>query len=194
MKRTLIATALVTTLGTSAFAATETQIEAIDSFSAGINTDLMTEEQLNIAYGIINSGDSRGEKLAKLRALEADTVNFNLANISDAEKRHLQQYAPNADLETVTKDQMLAALAVSYGNASESEKAERVQAVLNDYSVVDTMAQDITEGRERMIRAYAPNVDLSTLSEEDVQTIMSYIHSDMSRGETAGKIEAIINS
>ena len=194
MKPTLIATALVTTLGTSAFAATETQIEAIDSFSAGINTDLMTEEQLNIAYGIINSGDSRGEKLAKLRALEADTVNFNLANISDAEKRHLQQYAPNVDLETVTKDQMLAALAVSYGNASESEKAERVQAVLNDYSVVDTMAQDITEGRERMIRSYAPNVDLSTLSEEDVQTIMSFIHSDMSRGETAGKIEAIINS
>ena len=194
MKPTLIATALVTTLGTSAFAATETQIEAIDSFSAGINTDLMTEEQLKIAYGIINSGDSRGEKLAKLRALEADTVNFNLANISDAEKRHLQQYAPNVDLETVTKDQMLAALAVSYGNASESEKAERVQAVLNDYSVVDTMAQDITEGRERMIRSYAPNVDLSTLSEEDVQTIMSFIHSDMSRGETAGKIEAIINS
>lgn len=194
MKRTLIATALVTTLSTTAFAATDAQVEAVDTFAAGIDTNAMTDAQLDVAYGIVTSGDSRGEKIAQLRALEADTTKYSQANISAAEMMRIEKYAPEVDLTTVEKDQVLSALAITYGSASEGEKRERVQAVLKDYNVVNTLATDISEGQERMIENYVPDVDFSKLTEEDLQLILTYIHSGMSRGETRGKIEAIINS
>jgi hypothetical protein len=106
----------------------------------------------------------------------------------------LQDYAPDADLTTITQAQAQTALAITYGGESESEKAERVQAILTDVTMIDAMAAEITAGQLNQIQAYAPDVDVSVLTEQDVDLIMTFIYSDMSRGEKLGKIYSILNS
>ncbi|SHI08045.1 hypothetical protein [Marivita hallyeonensis] len=194
MKRMMIATALVTTLGTAAMAATDEQIQQIERFAPGIETSNLTEAELQTAYGIVTSGDSRGEKIAKLRALETDANAGSFEMLSDAELMRLEQYAPGFDWTDVTPAQAQAALAITYGGDSEGVKSERVQAILTDENSMTEMNADITAGQRMMITNYAPNVDVDALSESDVQSILSVIHSGASRGEIAGQIEAIAGS
>ena len=193
MTRLMIATALTTTIATSAFAMTDAQIEQIENFSADVNVEALSETQLETAYTIVTSGDDRSNKLARLRALEAGDNPEDMAMISAAEMDRLERYAPNADLSMISQAQAEAAIAVIYGGGTRSEKGERVEAILNDYMVVETMAADISEGRLNIIQEYAPNVDASDLSEQDVQLIMNFIHSGMSRGEKLNRIDAVVN-
>jgi len=193
MTRLMIATALTTTIATSAFAMTDAQIEQIENFSADVNVEALSETQLETAYTIVTSGDDRSNKLARLRALEAGDNPEDMAMISAAEMDRLERYAPNADLSMISQAQAEAAIAVIYGGGTRSEKGERVEAILNDYMVVETMAADISEGRLNIIQEYAPNVDANDLSEQDVQLIMNFIHSGMSRGEKLNRIDAVVN-
>ena len=194
MKRIMIATALTTTLATSAFAVTEGQIDQIEAFAPGMNTSVLSETELQTAYGIVTSGDSVSEKRAKLRSLTADGEADGFAMISEAEMLRLQRYAPNIDLSLITQSQAEAALAITYGGESEGDKAERVQAILSDAQVIDTMSGDITVGQSNMIQSFAPDVDVTELTEEDVELILSFIHGGMSRSEALSKIESIVNS
>ncbi|WP_411224602.1 hypothetical protein [Marivita sp. S2033] len=188
----MIATALVTTLSTAAFAASEAQIQEVQTFSADIDTSSFTDTQYDIAYGIIHAGMSQGEKIAKLRALAEDTDNSSMADIGQAELQRLKEYAPDADFTNATKAQVQSALAVTYGGESEGVKSDRVKNIFADHNSMETMNMEITAGEAAMIQEYAPNVDVSTLTDQQVQTIKSFIYSDMSRGEKVGKIESIV--
>ena len=127
MTRMMIATALATTLGTAAFAATEAQIQQVQTFNTGIDTSTFTDTDYDIAYGIVTSGMSNGEKTAKLRALGTDdNVDMGIAMISEAEMARLLDYAPNTDFGAITQSQAEAALAVTYGGGAMSESGVRV--------------------------------------------------------------------
>jgi uncharacterized protein YaiL (DUF2058 family) len=195
MKRMMIATALATTLGTAGFAATEAQKEQVAGFNSGIDTSGYTDSDFDIAYGIVTSGMSNGEKTAKLRALGTeDNIDMGIAMISEAEMARLQQYAPDADFGVITQSQAEAALAVTYGGESNSVITDRVQTILRgDEMDEETMAM-VSAGQASMLQSYVPEADLSRLSDGELALALSYVYSDMSRGEKASEIQALIDS
>lgn len=194
MKRMMIATALATTIGTAAFAATEGQIQQVQTFNSGIDTSTFSDSDYDVAYGIVTSGMSHGEKSAELRAMATDdSGDTGIANISEAEMAQLQQYTPDANFDAITQSQAEAALAVTYSGESPSEITRRVQNILNGAEMdADTMAA-ISAGQESMLRTYVPNADLSDLTKDELLLAMSYVHSGMSRSETSAQIKALIN-
>jgi hypothetical protein len=194
MTRMMIATALATTLGTAAFAATEAQIQQVQTFNTGIDTSTFTDTDYDIAYGIVTSGMSNGEKTAKLRALGTDdNVDMGIAMISEAEMARLLDYAPNTDFGAITQSQAEAALAVTYGGESRATITSRVESILGGAEMDADTLTIVSEGQAAMLRSYVPEADVTVLTQEELALAMSYVHSGMSRSEKAAQIEALIN-
>ncbi|MCL3882236.1 hypothetical protein [Marivita sp. GX14005] len=194
MKRLMIATALATTLGTGAFALTEAEMIEVQTFNTDIDTSGYTEQDYNIAYGIIHSGMSHGEKTAKLKALEHDNnIDMGPVRLSEAEIARLREYAPDADLTNVTQAQAEAALAVSYGANSEAEAASRVASILQGKEMDDETTAAMNTGRINILRSYVPDADLAGLTEDELELALAYAHSGMSRGEKVERIQALLN-
>lgn len=194
MTRMMIATALATTLGTAAFAATEAQIQQVQTFNTGIDTSTFTDTDYDIAYGIVTSGMSNGEKTAKLRALGTDdNVDMGIAMISEAEMARLLDYAPNTDFGAITQSQAEAALAVTYGGESRATITNRVESILGGAEMDADTLTIVSEGQAAMLRSYVPEADVTVLTQEELALAMSYVHSGMSRNEKAAQIEALIN-
>jgi hypothetical protein len=192
MKRMMIATALATTIGTAGIAATEAEIQQVQSFDASIDTSGLTAEQYDLAYNIVTSGDSFSDKSAKLRALTTKgEIDQSVAMISDAELDRLLRYAPNADLNNVSQAQAEMAIVASYSGDSFSEVSLRVQSILDGDD--ETTRIVVGEGVENLLRRYAPDADLTGLTAEELSIAMSYINSDMTRTDTAERIQALLN-
>lgn len=194
MNRLMIATALVASLGTAGFAATDAQIEQIENFDPNLDTSGFSDTDYTIAYGIVTSGMSRGEKAAKLRALETeDNIDMGMAMISEAEIERLREYAPDVDYGTITQNQAETALAVSYSGTTRSIAAERVQQILGGVEVDPETLVLVDQGREAMIQSYVPEANVGLLTEDERDLAVSYIHSSMSRGEKIQRIEELLD-
>jgi hypothetical protein len=192
MKRMMIATALATTLGTAGLAATEAQIQQVQNFAPGIDTSGFTDEQYDLAYVIVTSGESYSEQVSKLRALAIeDDSPRGMPLLSEAEMQRLLKYAPDADLGTVTQAQAEMAIAMTYGSESESEITSRVQSILDDSSADARVT--VGAGVETLLRRYAPEADLTDLTAEELALAMGYINSEMTRTETADRIQSLLN-
>lgn len=194
MKRMMIATALATTLGTAGFAATEAEMDKVTTFAPGVDTSTYTESDFNIAYGIVNSGMSRGEKIAKLRALETDNnVDMGVAMITEAEMARLREYAPDVDFTNLTQAQAEAALAVTYGANSEAEIPARIAGIVEGAEMdADTMAM-VSDGQQQILMTYLSEDEIASLSEDELQLALSYAYSGMSRSQKINQMEALIN-
>lgn len=197
MKNLMIATALATTLATSAFAVNETQIGEIKNFAAGIDVESMTEDELEIAYGVVTSGMSRGDKLAKLRSLaETDgpvVMEVAMAELSETELERLMQYAPDVDFAVVTQAQAEAALAATYSSGSPDDIAQRVMAILtNDATMVGEM-NNASRAEMEIIRGYVPEADVMSLSQAELNTALSIAYGGDSPNEKTAKIKAIVD-
>lgn len=194
MKRMMIATALATTLGTTAFAANQAQMEQVDTYASGVDTSTYTDRDYDIAYGFITSGMSKSEVIAKLRALSTeDNVDSGMAMISEAEMVRLQRYAPDADLTTITQDQAETALAVTYGGEPESMITERVQNILAGMEMdAETMAV-VSQGQMNMLSNYISEDEIATLNEDQLELALGYAYSGMSRGDKLQQIESLLN-
>ena len=194
MNRLMIATALVATLGTAGFAATDAQVEQIQNFDPNLDTSGFSDSDYDIAYGIVTSGMSRGEKAAKLRALATeDNVDMGIAMISEAEMERLQEYAPGVDFGTITQNQAETALAVSYSGVERSVAAERVQQILGGVEADPETLVLVDQGREAMIQSYVPEANVGLMTEDERNLAVSFIHSSMSRGEKIQRIEALLD-
>ncbi|MFA8388236.1 MAG: hypothetical protein ACEPO2_21670 [Pelagibaca sp.] len=194
MNRLMIATALVASLGTAGFAATEAEMDQIENFDPSIDTSSFSESDFDIAYGIVTSGMSRSEKAAKLRALESDdNMDMGMAMISEAELERLQDYAPGVDFGTITQNQAETALAISYSGVERSVAAERVQQILGGVEADPDTLVLVDQGREAMIQSYVPEANVGLLTEDERDLAVSFIHSSMSRSEKIQQIEALIN-
>ncbi|WP_420380540.1 hypothetical protein [Marivita sp.] len=190
----MIATALATTLGTAGFAATEAQIQQVQGFNSSIDTSTFTDTDYDIAYGIVTSGMSNSEKTAKLRALATDdNVDMGIAMISEAEMERLLDYAPDADLGTITQSQAEAALAVTYGGESRAVITDRVASILAGEPMDDETLTVVSTGRAAMLQMYVPEADVTVLTDDELALAVSYVHSGMSRSEKTAKIEELVN-
>ncbi len=193
MKHMIIATALATTLGTASFAANEAQIQQVEGYSNGIDTSTYTDRDFDIAYGIVTSGMSRGEKTGKLRALATeDNVDLGAVMISEAELTRLQEYAPDVDFSTITQSQAEIALAVTYGEESVSTVTRRVQNILSGSEMDAETLAVVTQGQTNMLSTFISADDIALLTEDDLQLALSFAYSGMSRGQKASQIEGLI--
>lgn len=192
MKRMMIATALATTLGTTAIAATDAQIQQVQNFAPSVDTSGFTEEQWDVAYGIVTSGESYSEQVSKLEALALDAdAQQDMPMLSEAEMQRLLKYAPDADFGGVTQAQAEMALVMTYSNESEGDISSRVQGILDDSSADARVT--VGTGVESLLRRYAPEADLTNLTAEELSLAMGYINSDMTRTETADRIQSLLN-
>lgn len=192
MKRMMIATALATTIGTAGFAATEAEIQQVQTFDESIDTSGLTDAQYDIAYGIVTSGDSFSEKASKLRALTTkNEISQGMPMITEAEMNRLLSFAPDADLSTISQAQAEMAIAATYASDSHSEVTQRVRSILDGDD--ETTRIVVGSGVESLLRRYAPDADLTGLTAEELSIAMSYINSDMTRTETAERIQALLN-
>lgn len=193
MKRMIIATALATTLGTASFAANEAQIQQVEGFSSGIDTSTYTDRDFDIAYGIVTSGMSRGEKTGKLQALATeDNVDLGAVMISEAELARLQEYAPDVDFSTITQSQAEIALAVTYGDESVSTVTRRVQNILSGSEMDAETLAVVTQGQTNMLSTFISADDIALLTEDELQLALNFAYSGMSRGQKASQIKGLI--
>ena len=194
MKRMMIATALATTLGTAGLAATEAQMEAVNSFDQTIDTTSYTESDYEIAYGIVNSGMSRGEKMAKLRALGTDdNLDMGNAMLTEGEMARLRDYAPDVDFTTMTQAQAEAALAVTYGANSEAEIPSRIAGIVEGNEMdAETMVM-VSDGQQQILMTYLSEDEIAALTEDELQLALSYAYSGMSRSQKVEQMQALVN-
>ena len=137
---------------------------------------------------------SNGEKMGKLRSLALDDNGANgSVTISETVMLRLEDYAPDADYTDITQAQAEAALAVTYSGDSRSVITDRVAQILDGSEMDADMMAMVTEGQMNLIRSYAPQTDLSNLTEDEVNLALSYAYSGMSNGEKTQQIQQLVS-
>ncbi len=193
MKRFMTATALTLALTGSAYAATEGEIATIQSYLPEADIASWSDTEVASALNIINSTESRSEIVGRLSALYADDAYTPMsASITEAEMAILDQYVDGVDYTILPQPTLDAAIAAAQ-SGEESDRAARVRALLQDDGQMVSDMNTATTGEVALINSYAPELDVATLSDVEVNTALSIIYSNSSRGEITGKLNGLFN-
>ncbi|SIT12761.1 hypothetical protein SAMN05421759_11870 [Roseivivax lentus] len=193
MKRFMTATALTLALTGPAYAATEGEIATIQSYLPDADISAWSDTEVASALNIITSTDSRSDIVGRLSALytEQDFVPMT-ATITEAEIAILDEYVDGVDYTMLPQPTVDAAIsAAQSGDAS--ERAARVRALLQDDGQMVSEMNTATTGEVALINSYAPEIDVMTLSDAQVNSALAIIYSTDSRGNIAGKLNALFN-
>ncbi|KUF12554.1 hypothetical protein [Pseudoponticoccus marisrubri] len=110
MKRLFATTALAATIATASVAATEGQLNEIQTYLPNADVELLTDEQVTMLITIANGGENRGDKIERMEAViegtpaegdyepvasvDVDTIEAP-APLTDAEYAELKVYDPD---------------------------------------------------------------------------------------------------
>ncbi|WP_143526283.1 hypothetical protein [Roseivivax lentus] len=189
----MTATALTLALTGPAYAATEGEIATIQSYLPDADISAWSDTEVASALNIITSTDSRSDIVGRLSALytEQDFVPMT-ATITEAEIAILDEYVDGVDYTMLPQPTVDAAIsAAQSGDAS--ERAARVRALLQDDGQMVSEMNTATTGEVALINSYAPEIDVMTLSDAQVNSALAIIYSTDSRGNIAGKLNALFN-
>ena len=191
MKRILMASALTLTAATAAMSATSNEIARIQQYVPDADISTWSQPQVDQALNIINSADNRSDAEAQLQALMGDDMTtVSGAELTEAERTQLDQYVDGVDYSQLPQARVDAALSVLNSEMSESDRAGRIEELLmgDDMAAVGNSA---TEAEIAMINQAAPNVDVSTLSDPQVDAILVMIEQSDS-ADIENEIEAYV--
>ena len=176
MKKLLTATALTTLLGTAAFAQTDAEQAQINQYLPGTDIATLTEAEITSLVAIANGGDSDTEKRAQMQAVVEGSNTITTTTVTAVNVTQLQQYAPNTDFTTWSAEDLANAQVIANSGLSDTE----VRARLQNYDSGRTMvsADMISQEEMLLINRYLPTVDLSTLTEDQVQEMVGIVNSD----------------
>ncbi|ETW13827.1 hypothetical protein ATO8_03016 [Roseivivax marinus] len=192
MKRIILASALAITTATAGYAATEGQITEVQQYLPNYDVSTWSDPQIDQALNIITSTDSRSETTAKLESLAEGTEYVAAApELTEAEVATLNEYVDGVDYSTIPQPTLDAALSVANSESSATDRAETIRELLMDDGMAVGDANTATSGEIALIRIHAPNVDVSTLTEPQVNTILSMIRSNDPNG-LESEIEAVV--
>ena len=192
MKRIILASALAITTATAGYAATEGQITEVQQYLPNYDVSTWSDPQIDQALNIITSTDSRSETTAKLESLAEGTEYVAAApELTEAEVATLNEYVDGVDYSTIPQPTLDAALSVANSEGSATDRAETIRELLMDDGMAVGDANTATSGEIALIRIHAPNVDVSTLTEPQVNTILSMIRSNDPNG-LESEIEAVV--
>jgi hypothetical protein len=172
MKHFLTVTALTSLVASGALAATEAEQATIRDYLPDVNVETLGDRDVAVLIGIAHGGDTASEKRAKMRALVGDSNTVDVENRQQQIER-LQGYAPDIAFEEFTDAEL--AQAVTIVNSGTSETDSRAQ--LESFALErDGMTADpLTDGEIAAIRDYAPDIDLTALSDNDLLRIQTAI-------------------
>ncbi|QFS81640.1 hypothetical protein FIU97_02480 [Roseivivax sp. THAF40] len=193
MKRFMTATALTLALTAPAYAATDGEVATIQSYLPEADISGWSDAQVSSALNIIYSNDSRADITGKLSALYADEEFVPMtASITEAEIAILDEYVDGVDYTMLPQPTVDAAIAAAQ-SGDESDRADRVRALLQDDGEMVSEMNTATTGEVALISSYAPEVDVMTLSDAEVNSALAIIYSNDSRGDISGKLNALFN-
>ncbi|ETX28278.1 hypothetical protein RISW2_08780 [Roseivivax isoporae LMG 25204] len=193
MKRIMLASALALSVAGTAYAATEAEMVEIQSYLPNADVSTWTDEQVATAMNVINSDESRSDKMGQLQALyDGETYTRPMPELTEAERTMLMEAAPEANLDMIPQARLDAALVALNSEMSESDRQGRVQELLSTDTAAVSEMNSATAAEVAIINDYAPDVDVSTLSDEQVTSALAIIYSTDSRADAEGRIQTLL--
>lgn len=101
---------------------------------------------------------------------------------SQVEISTIETFLPRVDVETLTDLEVTELLAIAHGGGTGSEKGLKMRAMLDDANFEPRTPLEIdvqtglTEFERAEIRRYAPQLDVSTLTEIEIQSLQAAIN------------------
>ncbi|WP_211238703.1 hypothetical protein [Roseivivax isoporae] len=189
----MLASALALSVAGTAYAATEAEMVEIQSYLPNADVSTWTDEQVATAMNVINSDESRSDKMGQLQALyDGETYTRPMPELTEAERTMLMEAAPEANLDMIPQARLDAALVALNSEMSESDRQGRVQELLSTDTAAVSEMNSATAAEVAIINDYAPDVDVSTLSDEQVTSALAIIYSTDSRADAEGRIQTLL--
>ncbi|MBN9890316.1 hypothetical protein [Salipiger abyssi] len=183
MKRLLTATALSTIVATSAFAASEAEMNAITMYYPDANFEALSDDQVTEMFAVANSGASDTDKRSQIEEI----ASADNPSASTAVEQDLQVYVPEWRLDEMSsaeREQMVALV-----TESDDPAETRVQ-------IVDSMsdaAPNLTTGEVSALEQLVPEADYSVLSTEQVNDLRATLYGGADDSEKKSDIERIMS-
>lgn len=194
MKRFMTATALTFAMAGTAFAATEAERVQIQSYLPNADVSGWSDTEVATAMNIINSNDRRSDIVGQLNALyDGEDYVSTPATITEAEMALLDQYVDGVDYSMMPQARVDAAISAAQSGMSESDKSSEIVALLSDDATPMSDMNSASVSEIALIRQYAPDADVSTLSDQQVQSVLAIIYSSENAGDVRGDVEAYLN-
>ncbi|MFD1344320.1 hypothetical protein [Litorisediminicola beolgyonensis] len=194
MKRFMIATAMTLSMSTAAFAATDAEIASIQQYMPDANVAAWSDADVAAAMNVISGNESRSTIVSQLNALYGAPTATSPAMITEEEKASLDQYVTGVDYSKLPQATVDAALAASTSEMSASDREARVTAILTgDATPMGSEGNTATAAEVATINAYAPSIDVSSLTDAEVNTAMNVIYSEENRDDVASRLESLFN-
>jgi hypothetical protein len=193
MKRLVLASTLALATAGSAFAATEAEITRIQQFIPTADVSTWTDAQVAEAMTIITSNESRAEIVGRIQALH-NGENYAMApsNLTEAEMAQLNQYVSGVDYSLIPRPTIDAALNVANSEMSASDREGKIERLLSGDSMDYGSAGSITASEATMLEEYAPGIDVTTLTVNQVDGALAIIYSTESRTDAEQKVQAYL--
>ena len=201
MKRFMIASALALTTATTAFAASENEIARIQQYLPESDVSTWTDTQVAEAMNIITSTDSRSEIENKLEGIAPEMATATTgATLTENEMATLSRYVDDVDFTTLPQPVVDSALSVANSEDDESEAQRKIEALIAEYDqnadmatgMATGMGNGATEAQTVMINRFAPSLDVSTLSDGQVDVVLNYINSTDEASITENEILTLV--
>lgn len=194
MKRFMIATAMTLSMSTAAFAATEAEVASIQQYLPDADVAAWSDADVAAAMNVISGTESRSGIVAKLNSLYGAPTATSPAMVTEEERAMLDQYVSGVDYSTLPQATVDAAISAANSEMSASDRQARVTAILTgDETDMGSDTNTATAAEVATINAYAPSIDVSTLSDAEVNTALNVIYSEENRDEVASRLETLFN-
>ncbi len=192
MKRFMIASAVALSTATAAFAASEGEIAEVQQYLPNYDVSSWSDTQINEAMAIINSSDSRADRMGRLDALaRGETYASGGAQLTEAEMVELSKYVDGVDFTALPQAVVDAALLVANSEMSASDREGRIQELLTADGTAMFEGNTATSGEVALINSAAPDIDVSTLSDPQVNSILALIYSTDEGEISAAQLEKL---
>lgn len=186
MKRLIATTALVASLATGAFAASEAQIADLQSYLPGYDVSMLSEQQIDDLLAIKAGESDDTERAAKLQAYLATNNAINAEPLNEAEINAIVNVVPQADVTLLTEGEVVEIR--QYIAAGEEDKIERVFMTLAANSG-GLDAVDFTAEEQAEIISYEPNADFSKIDAKESREIRAAL-----TGGDRNQIETVLRA
>ncbi|GGG69400.1 hypothetical protein GCM10011415_16000 [Salipiger pallidus] len=185
MKRFITLTALSTVIATSAFAASEAEMTAIDRYYPEANYETLSDEQVAQMFAIANSGESDTDKTSRIEEIaSSNNPSTATATVSDSE---LTAYVPEWRLAELTEEERAELIALVSSNDNPEETRVQVLESMN------SATPNLTPGEMKSVERIAPGADLSVLTTEQVQQIRAALYGEQNDTEKKSRIDQILS-